>query len=188
MVNKIERILLIGSGLWFFGEGMLGPLFTIFAQRIGGDILEISWAWAIYLLVMGIFTVIFGIYSDKINEEKMMLFGYILNAIFTFGYLLVSNPIHLFFVQAGLGLANALATPTWDALYAKHEDRKKPGIAWGIADGMPSIVTGIAIVVGGIIITYFSFSLLFIIMGTIQIMAAIYQARILYYAKKINKN
>ncbi len=184
MVNKAEKILLVGSGLWYLGEGMLGPLFTIFAQNIGGDILEISWAWATYLLVMGVLNIILGKYSDHWNKEKVMVWGYGLNAVFTFGYLFVSSPFHLFFVQAGLGVATALATPTWDALYAKHEDRKKDGSAWGLAAGIPDIVIGIAIILGGLVINYFSFTLLFIIMGIIQVIATVYQAQILYCKQK----
>lgn len=41
-----EWILLWSSNLWALGEGMLGPLFAVFAQRIGGNILDITWAWS----------------------------------------------------------------------------------------------------------------------------------------------
>ena len=136
MLNKKIKILLYGSNIWMFGEGMLGPLFAIFAERIGGNILEISWAWATYLILTGILIIITGKISDKkINKEKLMIVGYSLNAIFTFSYLLVSLPIHLFFVQAGLGISTALATPTWSALYAKFEDKKHDGYQWGLAYG-----------------------------------------------------
>ena len=183
MVNRIEKILLVGSGLWYFAAGMLGPLFAIFAEQIGGDIFNITWAWATYLLVTGILTVILGKYSDSLNKEKMMVWGYGLNAVFTFGYIFVSNPFQLMFLQASLGLAAALATPTWDALYAQHEDKKAGGLAWGIADGMPNVVTGVAILLGGMIVTYLSFNALFITMGVIQLISAIYQGKILYYKK-----
>ncbi len=186
MMNKIEKILLVGSSFWYFGEGMLGPLFAIFAERIGGDILEITWAWATYVLAIGILTLILGKYSDKCNKGKMMILGYGLNAIFTLGYLFVKTPVSLLLVQAGLGLACALATPTWDALYSEHVNRKKEGNAWGLADGLPYLVTGISIIIGGLIVTYYSFNYLFITMGIIQILATIYQARILYFKK--NKN
>jgi len=43
-LSKTTRILLIADMLWIFGEGMLGPFFAVFTQRIGGDPLEIAGA------------------------------------------------------------------------------------------------------------------------------------------------
>jgi MFS family permease len=158
---------------------MLGPLFAIFGQKIGGNILDISWAWALYLITLGIFIIVVGKISDKIGKEKLLVIGYGLNAIFTFSYLLVSNPYKLFAVQFGLGIAAALATPTWSSLYAKYEDKKHDGAAWGLVTGTDRIITGLALMTGGFIITYYSFNVLFVIMGCIQIVATISQAFIL---------
>ncbi len=108
-----------------------------------------------------------------------MILGYALNAFFTFTYLFVSTPIHLLLVQAGLGIAVALASPTWCALYARYEDKKNDGYIWGLANGEAKLITGIAIIIGGLIVNYYSFTALFILMGIIQIIATIYQAKIL---------
>lgn len=179
-MNERIKILLYGGNLWALGAGMLGPLFAVFAEKIGGDILEISWAWATYLIVTGILVIFVGKISDKkANKEKLMIVGYGLNAFFTFGYLIVSSPIHLFLVQIGLGIASALSMPTWESLYAKYEDKKHEGYEWGLAGGEGYIITGIAMVIGGLIVNYFSFTFLFLTMGTIQIIATLYQAKIL---------
>lgn len=179
-MKKEEKILLAGAGFWWLGEGLFGPLFAVFAGRIGGSILDISWAWAIYLLVTGILEVFVGRLSDKFGHAKLMVIGYALNAIFTFCYIFIHTPAALFVVQAGLGVALALADPTWDALYAKYEDKKHPGFIWGLEHGTEELVTGISIFLGGLIVTYFSFTALFVIMGVIQTIGTIYQAKILY--------
>ncbi|MEK6880914.1 MAG: MFS transporter [Nanoarchaeota archaeon] len=187
-MNEKERILLYGSNIWYFGEGMLGPLFAVFAGIIGGNILDITWAWAIYLIVAGVMIMVVGRISDEhISKEKLMILGYVLNTLFTFSYLLVSSPEHLFFVQTGLGIAAALAIPTWTALYAEHEDRKHAGFTWGLASGESSLLTGFAIIIGGLIVNFISFKALFIVMGTVQIIATIVQARILKDYKKKKK-
>lgn len=174
MFNKKIRALLYADIIWLFGEGMLGPLFAIFSQRVGGDVLDISWAWAVYLLVTGIIMVLVGKLSDhKIKKEKLVVIGYILNAIFTFSYLFVHNQATLFLVQAGLGLSAALATPTWNALYSENEDKRKDGSEWGLADGVSAIATGLAVIAGGLIVTYWSFTALFVIMGIIQVISVI---------------
>lgn len=181
LLNKKIKILLFGSGIWYFGEGMFGPLFAVFAQKIGGNILDISWAWAIYLIATGVLLMVIGKLSDHSIKlkEKLMIFGYALNAVFTFAYLLVSSPWHLFFVQLGLGIAAALATPTWVSLYTKYLDGRYSGFYWGFFEGQTQIIIAAAIIVGGLVVNYFSFATLFITMGIIQIIATIAQALIL---------
>ncbi|KKS52943.1 MAG: Permease of the major facilitator superfamily [Candidatus Magasanikbacteria bacterium GW2011_GWC2_42_27] len=163
------KILLYGGNIWYFGEGMLGPLFAVFTERVGGDILDISGAWATYLIIAGLLYIVVGKITDTYNNaEKIMVLGYALNALFIFGYLFASVPWHLFVVQAGLGVAAAMATPTWNALYAKHEDRRHSGFQWGLAG-----------IIGGYIVSIVSFTALFVTMGIIQVIATIYQAQIL---------
>jgi len=163
---------------------MLGPLIAVFTESVGGSILDISWAWAIFLIVAGLLQIVVGKISTSKNRAKIMLWGYVLNALFTFTYIFVASPLHLFAVQFGLGIAAALATPTWEALYAKYEDKKQDTYEWGLAGGEGQIITGIAIIIGGLIVSSFSFNVLFVIMGAISTVAAIYQVKILRSVKK----
>ncbi len=183
-LHSKERILLMGSNIWNFADGMLGPLFAVFTAKVGGDVLEITWAWAIYLFVTGFMVIIFGKVSDKYSKEKLMVAGYALTAIFTFSYIFVQNPLHLFLVQAGLGIALALCNPTWMALYDKYSDESNDGYIWGLADGQTKMITALSIVLGGMIVNFFSFTVLFLIMGTIQVFATVYQAQILLDKEK----
>ena len=180
MINDKTKILLYSNNILTFGEGMFGPLFAVFAERIGGSILDISWAWSIYLVVSGILIMVVGKISDvKVSKEKLMMAGYALNTVLTFGYVFVSTPLHLFFIQAGLGVAAALSSATWSALYTKYGDSQKAAYLWGLASGQAQLLTGIAIVAGGFIVNLFSFTALFITMGVIQMIATVYQAQIL---------
>jgi MFS family permease len=158
---------------------MLGPLFAVFAQRVGGNILDITWAWAAYLAVTGVLTIWVGkISGKKIAPEKLLMAGYIVNALFTFGYLLVSAPWHLLLVQIGLGLAVALSVPTWSALYSDSGGNHEASYLWSLPTGQYYLVTAAAVILGGLIVNYFSFTALFLTMGIIQIVATLYQARI----------
>ncbi len=184
-MNRAEHLLLYGNNLWCFGEGMLGPLFAIFTERIGGTVLDITWAYATYLFIMGFLMMYVGKVSDgKYSKELIMVVGFALNALFTFGYLFVHSIGSLLFVQIGLGIAAALATPTWEALYSAHVDKKRQGTVWGIVSGEQRIITGLAILIGGAIISSFSFTGLFVVMGFVQIIATLYQGRILFLNRK----
>lgn len=174
MLNRKVRALLLADVTWFFGEGMLGPLFAVFAQRIGGNVLDISWAWAAYLICAGIFIAYIGAVSDrKISRKKLIFAGYVLNAALTFCYLFVNSVFTLLLLEVGLGLAAALATPTWDALYSQYQDKNERGFTWGMADGLSEIFTGVAIVIGGMVVAYLSFDILFVIMGMIQVVSIV---------------
>lgn len=184
MLNNKEKVLLYSSNLWYFGEGMFGPLFAVFTQKVGGDILDITGASAVYIIVYGLLTIWVGKLADyKDNKRKLIIAGYFLNALFTFTYLLVRSPLDLFLVQIGLGIAAALATPTWDALYAEYEDKRHAGYVWGLASGESKVLTGVAIILGGLIVSYLSFNLLFAIMGVIQIISAVYLLTILKWRR-----
>lgn len=177
-LNKCQEVLKFlrhSSNVWYLAEGMFGPLLAVFAGKLGGDILDVAWAWGLFLLVSGILIIVVGKISDKlIKRNTLMMVGYALNAVFTFAYLFVATPFTLFAIQIGLGIASALATPTWDDFYAEVEEKSKEGAnAWGLADGEKEILMGLGLFAGGFIVSKFSFELLFIIMGVLQTMATI---------------
>lgn len=183
-LSKTAKTLLLGANIWYFGEGMMGPLFAVFAEKIGGDILDITWAWATYLVITGLFYILVGrLLNNKPYKEKVMVAGYLLNATFTFCYLFVGSPLQLFFVQAGLGVSEALGTPAWDALYAKNLTSDMDSYAWGLSTGQSQIVTGIAFGIGGLITHFVSFEALFITMGIIQLIAACVTAQLIFIKK-----
>ena len=152
---------------------MLGPLYAIFTERIGGDILDITWAWSAYLICPGLCYILGGkLFNRKKHKAKLLFTGYLLNALLTFCYLLVDTPIELFLVQIGLGVAEAIGTPVWDALFAASLTKEHDTYAWGLSTGQSQLVSGIAFAVGGLLAYYYSFDLLFIIMGCVQVVAA----------------
>jgi MFS family permease len=184
MLNKRGRILLVSSALWYFGEGMFGPLFAVFAQDIGGNILDVTSAWAVFLVATGICTFFVGRIADHFQNRRgpeiMLVCGYALNAALTFAYIFVSTPTQLFWIQAGLGIAVALSVSTWLSLYSQSTAHGKSASAWSLESALQKFVDAGAIVIGGYIVTHYSFETLFLIMGCIQVVATLYQARILW--------
>ncbi len=172
-MNRYRKILLASSYVWYFGEGLLGPLYAVFAQRIGGDVLELTGAYALYLIVMGALSIYIGEFTTHDSKKRLMTLGYGLNAVATFGYLLVDNPLKLFVVQGALGVAAALATPTWNSLFSMHDDKKHVGSGWGLDTGGSNITLGLAAIAGGFIMANFGFVPLFALMGIIQVASTI---------------
>lgn len=183
-LTKIHKVLLLSSSLWFLGEGLLGPLFAIFAEKVGGDILDITWAWSIYLLLSGFLYILFGrVLRNSAYKQHAMLFGYLLNAVLTFCYLFVHNTKELFLLQVGFAIAEAVSTPIWDAMFANDLEQADDSLFWGIAGGHSHIITGVAVAIGGFITYYISFNALFIVMGCIQLMSCLVQVQLLRASK-----
>ncbi len=108
-MSRSVRLLLIASSLWYFGEGLLGPLFAVFTEEVGGDLLDITWAWSVYLIITGICYFIVGkLFNRSRYKYRLIVIGYALNTLFTFGYMLVDDVVGLLVVQVGLGIAIAL--------------------------------------------------------------------------------
>ena len=183
-LSKLSKVLIIASSLWYFGEGLFGPLFAVYSEKMGGDILDITGAWAAYLIATGIFYVLVGKIINKSKYKKqVMIFGYALNALLTFGYLLVHNTTTLLIVQVGLGIAEALSTPIWDSLFASNLEDTQNTFHWGLATGHTHFISGIAIAIGGLVAHFLSFNTLFIIMGCIQVTATIVQYQIIQLSR-----
>lgn len=190
-MTKRQKVLFLGSSLWAFSEGLFGPLYVLFTEHLGGSLLDVSWAWAIYLIMTGVLTVVIGRISDKkwFKKSNAMYFGYVLNAFCTFAYLFIRTPSQLFFVEALNGLASALVEPNWHSLFARYEDKLKSGSAWGWVDGQAQVLSGIAVLIGGMIVKYFSFSALFVVMGIVQVLSLYVQIDVLRFGvhKKAKK-
>jgi MFS family permease len=178
-MTRPTKLLLLASSLWFFSEGLLGPLFAVFSEQIGGDMLDITGAWAAYLIVSGLAYPVVGQLLNRSRWKfRMIAVGYALNTVFTFAYLLVTDTRQLLLVQIGLGLAEAISTPSWDAFFATQLSETDDTFAWGIASGHTQFISGVAIAIGGLIAQFVSFRALFITMGMISLLATVVQVRL----------
>jgi predicted MFS family arabinose efflux permease len=76
-----------------------------------------------------------------------------------------------------MGFALALTNPTHFSLLSRFSlQTEKQGALWGWADGRDKIATGLAVFVGGVIVSAWSFEALFIVMGILQLCATVYIA------------
>jgi DHA1 family multidrug resistance protein-like MFS transporter len=162
---------------------MLGPIYALFVEEIGGSLLDASYAGAIFALAAGITVLLSGKYADKIKRpEFIMAFGYVMVGT---GFLLLTrvNSIwSLLLVQALIGFGEATYSPSFDAIYSRHLDKHKEGKQWGIWESMMYFTTVIGAIAGGLIATYYNFDALFLVMAIMCIASATY---IFFLPKKV---
>jgi MFS family permease len=163
-MHKILKILITSSIFYNFAAGMFGPIYAIFAQKIGGSILVASSAIAMYTAVVGILILVFGRFEDRLDKKKIFITGRAVNVVGVAGYIFVSSPIDLFLVQIILGIAIAMMNPTFEALYSRGLRKGHEAFEWSVWEGSINLVLAGAAVVGGIVATVFGFTALFILM------------------------
>jgi len=164
-MKRALKILLYADGLVLFGFGLLAPIYAIFVENIGGNVLDAGITYAIYLFVLGFFTYFISRWENHSKyKEKLLSFSYLLFCFAAVGYFLIVNRYHLFLVQILIGIAEAFNSPVYDGLYSKFLDKGKFVTEWGLYASMRSFVTGLAAIAGAAIAFYFNFKLLFIVM------------------------
>lgn len=171
MKNELKILLMI-SALLLAAAGLLGPIYAVYVQEIGGDLLTAGTSYAVFAISAGLLTFLFGRWEDRVDhQEKFIIAHYLLAAIGYFGYIVAKTPTHLFIIQAVFGIGMAMGAPAYDGVYSRYMDKGKYASQWGTWEAMHWIVTAIAAALGGLLANLYGFKVLFMIMFALSIIA-----------------
>ncbi|MBI2636636.1 MAG: MFS transporter [Parcubacteria group bacterium] len=149
--NRALRILLWTNAMILLAGAMLGPIYALFVEKIGGDLLDASFAGALFALAAGFASLVSGKYADAIRENELIIAaGYVVMSIGFFSYLFVDSVAQLFLVQVIIGLGGAVYAPAFDAVYSKHLDGRRSGAQWGAWESMAYFTTAFGAAAGGL--------------------------------------
>ncbi len=178
-LNKIAKYLILSDLVFYTGWGLISPIFAIFILEsiVGGSAFVAGMASAIHLVVRSLLRIPFGIAVDKSKSQKraywFMVFGLFISALIPFLYAISKTPLHIYLLQAILGASLAASTAAWTGIFVKHIDKEKASTEWGIDAVAVGLGPGIAAAIGGILVTYFSYSLVFITVGIIGLIGVL---------------
>ncbi|MDQ6985606.1 MAG: MFS transporter [Candidatus Dojkabacteria bacterium] len=168
-MNKTFKILIVTNSLILLAGAMLGPIYAVFVEENGGDVLDASLIFSIFTLSAGITTIVSGRLADKLPHQKyLVIFGY---TVITLGYVcytFVNNMNSLAIVQIIIGFGEAIYSPAFDSLISKHLDKDKEGTEWGIWEANYYFTTAIGAFLGGVIVKEFGFTTLFVVMAIVS--------------------
>ena|SRR3989344_8807544 len=182
------KILLLTSSLFMFAGGLFGPLYAVFVEGIGGNLLTAGSAYSVFAVAAGVSIFFISKWEDHVkHQEKLVVLGYAFSFIGYICYLFVNQPLDLFFVQLIFGVGGAICTPAYDGLYSKSLDKGKYASEWGMWESMAYIVTGIAALIGGYVANTYGFRILFSMMIIVSLIGLITSIILLFEIKKRNK-
>ena len=174
-LNKSLRILVTTNSIFIFAFGLFGPFYAIFVQRIGGTIAFAGFSWAIFSIISGVLIFLFSNWELKVKEQELLIaFGYLLRSGVFISYAYMGSLTQLILTQVIWGIGAALATPAFDSVYAKHTTQEDSIVQWGGWEGISAIATGVAALIGGVVIEELGFKVLFLIMAVISFALGLY--------------
>ena len=107
-MERAIKILLFTNSFVLFAGFMIGPIYAIFVEDIGGDLLDAGLTTGIFAVAAGITTLVAGRFADRVKESELMVVaGYIIMGGGFLMYMLVDSIWMLFVVQAIIGFAEA---------------------------------------------------------------------------------
>jgi len=182
-MHKTLRILITIDVLLSAGIGLTAPIFAIFVtQQInGGTIVEVGLATAIFLVVRSVLQLPLAAYSDKRGRrKKFMAAGTALSGLVLFGYVFATEITHVYLLEAISGVAVALATPPWMALFSSNLTKGKEGYEWSVYQTLFGLGSAATAAIGGTLVALIGFRLAFGLIGVLMIVgaAAYYTAKI----------
>jgi predicted MFS family arabinose efflux permease len=178
-INPIVRILVLSDLVFWTGWGLIGPVFAIFIlQNIeGGSAAVAGFATAVYWVIKSVLRIPIGLFLDSFKGEKddywFMTGGLFIAALIPFGYVYISQPWHLYLLEAVHAVAMAMSLSGWAAIYSRHLDKGKEATEFGLDATAVGLGTGISGALGGMALSYFSFQQVFIATGFLGILGAL---------------
>lgn len=178
------KFLLFSSLIATFADSLFGPLYAIYVQGIGGNLLDVGNSIALYSVATGILIILAGKISDKINKALLTTAGFTISAFATLAYLVIKTPLELYLLQIVFALSTALLSAPFSALFAQHIKEEQAGLMWAFDAGGGKILTGVGISIGTFVTHAFGFMAVFFAIFFLQICAAVSQAMLYLKSKK----
>ncbi len=177
-MHKVLRILIL-SDLFIIGSfGLVQPIFAVYMlQNVAGTTLTaIGIAVTIQLVTKAIMQIIVAKWTDEEvgnrRELGTLFAGSLLMSLVSFGYIWATNLSILYVLQFLYGLGGALAFPGWVVIYTRYIRAEKAGYEWSVYSTIVSLGTAAAASIGAYMAEVFSFTYLFIIIGTLSLVGS----------------
>ncbi len=176
--KKYLYLIIFAYAFSTFAQGIIVPIYAFFVQKIGGGLLETSWAISIYSITTGVLTILIHKTKWSHKNRKLCLWlGWFLWLLSVGIYFIMKNIFMLYISQILNAIGDSMAQPAFDAELSEIVSDDLSG-GWALFDGTISIFSGIAALLGGFIATYYGFGVL---INCVITMAAISFSMIAYY-------
>jgi len=182
-MNRVIRFLISANFFLNSAWGFLAPIFALFIlENITlADPLEAAkvagFASLTYWVTKSFVQIPTSRYNDRQHGEKddfwFMTGGMVLTAFAPLGFLIASEPWHIYALQVIHAVGMAFYVPSWNAIFTRHIDKGREAFEWAMDSTWLGFGFGITGGVGGIVVGFFGFNVLFILASALTFVAVI---------------
>ncbi len=189
-MNRILTTLVLSDVFLVSSFGLVSPIFAVFVnqQVLGGSLIVVGIGESIYLAVKSILQLPIGILIDRISGEKIDFYlaisGSLLINISVFLYIFATLPIHIYLIQALMGVAGAISYPAWMGLFSRNMEQGKESFVWSVHSTFTELFSAAAAAIGGYIATTLGFHSLFLVVSAMGFAGTVFLITIYPRIKK----
>jgi len=189
-VNQVIRTLVLADFFTNAGFSVFAPVFAIFVTRQidGGTMAVVGFGAAIVQIAKILVELPVARILDKNHGEYddfySLIFGSALIASVPFLYLLATQVVHIYIIQAVYGVGIAFAVPPWYAIFTRHIDKLQESFEWTLDSISVGLGAAAAAAVGGLLAQRFGFNFVFFAGGLFAIFGGLMQIRIFRHIKR----
>ena len=176
--NRIVKYLVLSDLVFYAGWGLISPIFAIFiVEKIeGGNAFVAGLSSAVYLILMSLLRIPFGMFLDSRPSEKedywFLTVGLFIAALTSFGFVFAKLPWHVYLLQIVRAVTMAMTLAAWPAIFTRHIDKGKESTEWGLDATSIGLGAGISGAIGGWAVIKFGFNPVFITIGFVGLIGA----------------
>lgn len=185
--NDVIKRFIIADLVWLAGWGLISPVFAVFVlkQVDGATIITLGTSAALYWVLKSIIQIPVALAIDRTPSERddylVLVISLMLAGLTAFSFILVRETWQLYLVQALQAVSFGLYIPSYSAIFARHLDKRHRALEFSVDSAAVGIATGLAGLVGSIIVKEWGFNPLFFATAVLCFVAAI----IIFYSPDI---
>lgn len=169
-MNKSLKILLGVNSIFVLAGNLLGPLYAVFIEGLGGSIAVVSGTWSVMLLTITIVNFVLIRYGDRVREhEYFLIAGFVLRGVAWIGFVFAHNLSVLIILQIIIGLGEAVGSTGFDAIMAEHLDKASHIRDYAVWKTISNLLAAFATLLGGAVVTLYGFIPMFYFMGVVAL-------------------
>ncbi len=138
---------------------------------------------AVFYVASTLFLLFVARWGDKVREKELLLAAsYVIRGLAFLGYIFVESALSLILLQIVFGLGEALGTPIFGALFARHTNKKEEVMEYSDWTLIANLMMALGTIVGGFMVSTLGFTFLFV---TIAILCFVSAGWILFTPREV---